>query len=223
MDLSKSREFFEPNNHRERIHIIGCGSVGSTVAELLARFGLTKFTLYDFDIVEPHNIVNQMFRKTDVAKLKVDALKEIICEINPDAEADIKLQPEGWNGQPLSGIVILAVDNIELRKKICQANKYNANIAAMFDFRTALFDAQHYGADWSKVEHRNDFMATMDFTHDEVTETVSACGVTLGVAPTVRMICTVGVTNIVNFMKQGTLHKVIIANPWIYDILAMGN
>ena len=61
MDLSKSYEFFKPEMCEERIHIIGCGSVGSTVAENIARFGLTKITLYDFDYVEQHNIANQMF------------------------------------------------------------------------------------------------------------------------------------------------------------------
>jgi len=42
LNLSKSYDFFQPEQVRERIHIIGCGSVGSTVAELLVRFGLTK-------------------------------------------------------------------------------------------------------------------------------------------------------------------------------------
>lgn len=34
MDLSKSYEFFKPEMCRERIHIIGCGAIGSTVAEI---------------------------------------------------------------------------------------------------------------------------------------------------------------------------------------------
>ena len=51
LSLTKSYDFFQPESCRERIHIIGCGSVGSTVAELLARFGLAKLALYDFDAV----------------------------------------------------------------------------------------------------------------------------------------------------------------------------
>ena len=62
MDLSKSYEYFQPEKLTDRVHIIGCGSVGSTVAENLARSGVTKFTLWDFDVVEPHNLANQMFR-----------------------------------------------------------------------------------------------------------------------------------------------------------------
>ena len=49
MVLTKSIEYFDPVNVKGKCHIIGCGSVGSTVAALLARLGVTKFVLYDFD------------------------------------------------------------------------------------------------------------------------------------------------------------------------------
>ena len=78
MDLSKSFEFFNPDKHTDRIHIIGVGSIGSTVAELLARFGLKKFSLYDFDTVEPKNIVNQMFTTRHIGMEKTEAVKEMI-------------------------------------------------------------------------------------------------------------------------------------------------
>ena len=39
MNLSKSYEFFKPESCGGRIHIIGCGAVGSTVAENLSRLG----------------------------------------------------------------------------------------------------------------------------------------------------------------------------------------
>ena len=42
MDLSKSYDFFQPEKDNSRIHIVGCGSVGSTLAENLARCGVTK-------------------------------------------------------------------------------------------------------------------------------------------------------------------------------------
>ena len=91
MDLSKSYEFFQPEKDDARIHIIGCGSVGSTIAENLARCGVTKMTLWDFDRVEPHNICNQMFRQQDVGKLKVEALKDILTDINPDIVDELEL------------------------------------------------------------------------------------------------------------------------------------
>ena len=42
IDLSKSYEYFQPEKVDCRIHIVGCGSVGATVAELLVRLGLTN-------------------------------------------------------------------------------------------------------------------------------------------------------------------------------------
>ena len=84
IDLSKSYEFFQPEKDSARIHIVGCGSVGSTVAENLVRCGVTNLTLWDFDKVESHNLVNQMFRQKDIGKLKVEALLDILKDINPD-------------------------------------------------------------------------------------------------------------------------------------------
>lgn len=211
LSLVKSYDFFKPEDCRERLHIIGCGSVGSTLAELLARFGLTKLTLYDFDIVEPHNLANQMFRQEHNGVPKVDALAAMLAEINPEISNNLKLVPEGYRDQRLSGYVFLCVDNIDLRREIATANKDNPHIKAMFDFRTRLTDAQHYAADWSDIKQVSDFLRSMDFTHDEAAaETpVSACNVTLSVAPTVRMICALGVSNFVNFVKGNGLKKFI--------------
>jgi tRNA A37 threonylcarbamoyladenosine dehydratase len=149
MDLSKSYEFFQPDKCDSRIHIIGCGSVGSTLAELLVRYGLTKITLYDFDSVEPHNLANQMFDSSDINEPKVNAVAKHLYDINPDIAEDLKLVATGWTGQKLNGYVFLCVDNIDLRREIVEQNMNNPFILAMFDFRTRLTDAQHYAADWS--------------------------------------------------------------------------
>ena len=91
LDISKSYDFFKPEEVAERIHIIGCGSVGSTIAELLARFGLTKLTLYDFDVVEPKNLANQMFRQEHIGMAKTEALYGMLCEINPECRDSVRL------------------------------------------------------------------------------------------------------------------------------------
>lgn len=74
-----------------------------------------------------------------------------------------------------------------------------------------LTDAQHYAADWSDIKSADDFVRSMDFTHNEAAEEtpVSACQITLSVAPTVRMICSLGVTNFINFVKDKALKKFI--------------
>lgn len=221
MNLAKSYEFFNPDTCKNRIHIIGCGSVGSTVAELLARFGLTNVSLYDFDVVEEHNLANQMFTTKNLYKPKVEAVYDRWIEINPEAAKGLKLYGDGWTGQKLNGYVFLCVDNIELRKRIVEENKYNINIEAMFDFRTALTDAQHYAAKWSNPKSIKALLDTMDFTHEEAEKNapVSACKVSLCVAPTVWSVAMAGVVNFVNFIKTDKLEQAMILKPFDFETL----
>lgn len=221
MNLAKSFEFFDPETCTDKIHLIGCGSVGSSVAELLARFGLKNVNLYDFDVVEEHNLANQMFTTEDLYKEKTEGIYKRWVEINPEAEKSIKIYNEGWNGQKLSGYVFLCVDNIDLRRKIVNDNKYNLNIKAMFDFRTALTEAQHYAADWNKQEDIDRFLDTMDFSHEEAEKNVpiSACKVSLCVMPTVWSVAMAGVVNFVNFVKEGKLEKSMILKPFDFETL----
>lgn len=222
MDLSKSYEFFQPEKDNARIHIVGCGSVGSTLAENLARCGITKMTLWDFDTVEAHNIVNQMFRQQDVGKTKVEALKDILMDINPEIKDDIELKPKGWEGKLMSGYIFLCVDNIELRRTIVEKHIDSPYVKAVFDFRTLLEGAQHYAADWSNYKMKKDLLNSMQFSHDEAAaETpVSACGITLGVSTTVRLICAIGVNNYINFTKGKGIKKLVIVDGFNFDLMA---
>lgn len=211
MDLSKSYDFFQPDKDDARIHIVGCGSVGSTIAENLARCGVTKMTLWDFDTVEPRNICNQMFRQQDVGKLKVEALKDILTDINPDIADELEIKPDGWKGKLMSGYVFLCVDNIELRREIVEKHMDSPYVKAMFDVRTMLTGAQHYAADWSNYKMKQDFLKSMQFSHEEAAEEtpVSACGVVLGIVTTVRLICGMCVNNFIRFVKEEGLWKFV--------------
>jgi len=220
IDLAKSYEFFQPEKCPERIHIIGCGAIGSTVAENLVRYGVTRITLYDFDFVEPHNIANQLFTQEDIGKTKVQALAEYLHKINPDIDRDLKLVEKGYVGQKLSGYVFLCVDNIDLRREIATANKDNLFIKGMFDFRMRLTDAQHYAANWEDRRMVEAFLNSMQFTHDEAkAETpVSACNLTLSVCSTVKAIVALGVSNFINFAKGNGIKKLILLDAFTYQL-----
>lgn len=220
MDLNKSYEFFQPESCQDRLHIIGCGAIGSTVAENLVRFGLTNIALYDFDVVEPQNIANQMFRQIDIGKPKVEALAEMLCDINPDLKTSLKIVPKGYVGQKLAGYVFLCVDNIDLRREIVTACKDNPYVKAMFDFRMRLTDAQHYAADWKNKKMIEDFLNSMNFSHEEAKKEtpVSACNMTLSVVPTVRMVVAHGVSNFINFVKSGEIRKLILVDSFGHTV-----
>jgi hypothetical protein len=222
MNTNKFYDFFKPDLVTERIHIIGCGAVGSLVGETLARMGLTKITLYDFDTVEPHNIANQIFTEADLGKPKVTALSQRMLAINPDMEADLRVQPVGYQAQRLSGYVFLCVDSIDLRRKIATEYKGNPFIKAMFDFRMRLTDAQHFAADWADEKAVTSFLNSMQFTSAEAKEQtpVSACNLTLSVIPTVWTVVSLGVANFMNF-AQGKGYKCIIySDPFAASVEA---
>ena len=214
MNLNKHREFFNPDDFNDDIHIIGCGAVGSTIAEQLARLGIKKLHLYDFDVVSEHNITNQMFLNRHIGMLKTDALTEILEDINP--EITITRIEEGWEqGMVLNGYVFLAVDNIDIRKEIVKDNMFNPNIKAMFDTRMRLTDAQHFGALWTP-EGKEFLLNTMNFTREEAANStpVSACGTTLSVTPTVRIICSLAVSNLINVILNKPITKTVLIDAF---------
>jgi tRNA A37 threonylcarbamoyladenosine dehydratase len=75
---------------KSHILIFGIGGVGSYLVEALARCGVGKLTLVDFDTVAMHNINRQLHALTStVGQKKVDLMKIRIKDINPDCEVQI--------------------------------------------------------------------------------------------------------------------------------------
>lgn len=76
--------------HRIRaahVLVVGCGALGSVVAELLARAGVGTLTLVDRDVVEWSNLQRQLlFDEEDARRAtpKVEAAKARIARINGD-------------------------------------------------------------------------------------------------------------------------------------------
>lgn len=66
------------------VAVCGLGGLGSNVAVMLARAGVGKLHLMDFDKVEMSNLNRQYFDMEHVGMLKADALKEIIAGIAPN-------------------------------------------------------------------------------------------------------------------------------------------
>ena len=70
-----------------RVIIFGVGGVGSWCAESLVRSGIRHLTIVDSDRVCITNVNRQAMATTGtVGRVKVEALKERLLEINPAAE-----------------------------------------------------------------------------------------------------------------------------------------
>lgn len=66
-----------------KVAIIGCGSLGSKTATMLARSGVGKFVLVDDDILLPENLVRNDLDWREVPMHKVDALADKLQYVNP--------------------------------------------------------------------------------------------------------------------------------------------
>ncbi len=65
------------------VGVMGLGGLGSLVAIALARIGVGRLMLADFDVVEPSNLNRQQYFIDQVGEKKTDALKEILGRVNP--------------------------------------------------------------------------------------------------------------------------------------------
>ncbi len=72
---------------RARVLIVGCGGIGGTVAMILARSGVERFVLCDFDVYSPTNMNRQIACFTEtLGRKKSEVVRETILRINPSAE-----------------------------------------------------------------------------------------------------------------------------------------
>lgn len=213
MDLARIRDYIDLESKSTTVCIIGCGSVGSWLAVMLAKCGVPNFRLYDFDTVQSYNVSNQYFTGEDVGKNKCAVIEEAIRKINPSA--NVRTCTEGWKpGSRLKGVVFLAVDSIDLRRQIVEDCKANTSITAFFDIRTSLESADIYCADNTNIESVNNFLNTMNYHDSDVTVATSACGGKLGLLPTVTTTVSLAVAEYINYIKTGKLKKYIGCYPF---------
>lgn len=70
-----------------RVAVFGCGGVGSSCIEALARGGIGTLAIVDKDVVAPSNINRQAiaFHST-IGRPKAEVAREMALDINPDAD-----------------------------------------------------------------------------------------------------------------------------------------
>ena len=65
------------------VAVCGLGGLGSNIAIALARAGVGKLILIDFDRVDITNLHRQQYKASQIGKYKTEALSENLLEIAP--------------------------------------------------------------------------------------------------------------------------------------------
>ncbi|MCB5252673.1 MAG: sulfur carrier protein ThiS adenylyltransferase ThiF [Candidatus Cloacimonadaceae bacterium] len=86
----KSQEYFLERDpiafplwQKAVVGIAGAGGLGSNIAMLLARAGIGKLIISDFDVVTLSNLGRQAFTLEQVGMHKVEAVAQNIAKVNP--------------------------------------------------------------------------------------------------------------------------------------------
>ena len=138
MDKSRTQALIGKNNVEKiafkRVTIVGVGGVGGYVAILLARAGVEKMRIIDFDTVSPSNFNRQVVAvKGNAGRLKVEALKDILLSTNEDIEVDAVAQKLDKDNVYIllenSDIVVDAIDIVKDKVAlIIYCKKHNINV-----------------------------------------------------------------------------------------------
>jgi len=114
------------------IVVIGAGAIGSAAVLTLAKMGCSDITVWDDDVLTEHNIPNQMCKPLLVGNDKVEALRVLVREMT---ETDIGTDARRYRGQRLKGVVILAVDSMDVRLEAWKRIKLDSNVPLLIDPR----------------------------------------------------------------------------------------
>ncbi len=133
LNFSAQHNLFDPNAVQPVV-LIGAGAVGSHVGVALSKLGVKKLKVIDRDSVESHNASMSAYRPCDLARPKVEALREIVEQCSG---VTIEVCASNYNGGPLCGSVVCCVDTMEARQLVWKNVKMNAAVDILIDTRVA--------------------------------------------------------------------------------------
>lgn len=144
----------------QHITVIGAGAIGSSVAESLAKIGISKLTLWDYDTVEDHNLPNQGFMFGDIGKPKVVALKDRL-EAGTGVSINAKEAEFTSSSRLNTPVVISAVDSMRVRKLIWEKCKTSTTVRLFIDGRMGAMFGQIYAIKPGDVPARTYYEGTL--------------------------------------------------------------
>lgn len=181
MNFSRQEELYQGGTNNDVVSIIGVGATGSWVGLLLAKLGVKNIILFDNDIIELHNVPNQLYSKSDIDKFKVNMCKKYMKELgamcshidNYNMEVDDNVMEDII---PDSTATFCLVDSMAVRKELFEAAMKASTRGAhhyWIETRMGLTGYRIYLIDLSDDYQVAEYRKTL--YNDEEAE-VSACG-----------------------------------------------
>lgn len=124
LNIMRHESVFNPADYPYPFHVIGAGATGSRVFAALVELGIKNIHVYDDDVIEDHNLANQIYMANDIGHPKVEGCKRFVRSklgVVPDTMKFIpqKVTPQFiYDGFVSAGVVFILTDTMESRRKI---------------------------------------------------------------------------------------------------------
>lgn len=223
-----------------RVAIPGMGGMGGVHAAALARTGIGRFTIADFDHFEVHNM-NRQYGSTasSIGKSKAHVMRDIILDINPSASITLINEPVGMGNMSAFlqdvDIVIDALDisAVQARRDIFRSARdigIPVYSAGPVGFSTVMFILSPDGMEFdtftgirdgmSELEAKMRFLAALGAqgSHLKYMD-LSKVKVGSGAAPSLGLACQLGAAVVATeVVCHVTGRRKARAVPWITQI-----
>lgn len=196
LEVLRHREVIDPSKVTVPIHLIGCGAVGSWTALQLIKLGIRTVTIWDGDKVASHNIANQAFMPNAVDKFKTIAIKKLADDL--EVELNIKSIYVNEDDFPENGIILSAVDSMEVRQLTFNKIKYKIRYNYFIDIRM--------GAKMGRVFFINpikpsDIRYFEENLYQDAQALISECGIAQTLCPTAMNLASLAVWGLINHLN----------------------
>lgn len=188
------------------INIIGGGAIGSFTALSLAKMGFNNLTVFDYDKISIENMNCQFFRFKDIGKYKTEALQEIIEDFTG---VKINIVTDKWSGTQLPGIVISAVDSMEVRKNIWDAHYKKAfDTKLMIDPRMAAETGLLYCQNPLSITDGDGYETSLYTDEEAVRDRCTSKSTMYGCLSLSAMVC----ASVKNFLVDGKYKPMVTSD-----------
>ena len=127
LNIMRHESVFNPPDYPYPFYIIGAGATGSRVFAALVELGIPNIHVYDYDIIEDHNLANQIYMATDIGAPKVEGCRNFVRNKLGVVPEKMHFHYEKVTPDLISssfgigGVVFILTDTMESRRKIFDA------------------------------------------------------------------------------------------------------
>ena len=206
MNYSRQLGLLDPASIKNKsITIIGCGATGSHIALMLAQMGWGDISrdqgvlkIIDGDIVEEHNLANQIYEPSHIKMPKAEALRDIIRrKCGFEIQAYNQMVDDNTPSELIrSTYIFMLTDTMKSRSSIFEKHlKFPFSTDLFIETRMGLREGRIYAFNPNNGMDTTEWKSTL--YSDDVAE-ASACGASQSIVSTVCFLSSLAVGRVIH-------------------------